>query len=158
LPTSHSLLPLHEAVVNAIQACDQQFGDDLTGARLQVRIFRSPQEAFDVGPIGGRTPPNAIVGFEITDNGLGFTTANMQSFETLDSDHKSDLGCRGVGRLLWLKAFDRVFVQSAYMGEDGSLHARKFRFSEAKEVDERLPRRLRARHDRDGMCARKVTT
>ena len=56
LPTSHSLLPLHEAVVNAIQACDQQFGDDLTGARLQVRIFRSPQEAFDVGPIGGRTP------------------------------------------------------------------------------------------------------
>jgi hypothetical protein len=29
----------------------------------------------------------------------------MLSFETLDSDHKARLGCRGVGRLLWLKAF-----------------------------------------------------
>jgi hypothetical protein len=37
----------------------------------------------------------------------------MPSFETFDSDLEIDLGCRGVGRLLWLKAFDKVSVRSA---------------------------------------------
>ena len=157
LPTSHSLLPLHETVVNAIQACYQQFGDDLTRARLQVLIIRSPQEACTWDRSAAARPLTQ------SSDSRSPTTAWDSPQPTcspsrLDSDHKSDLGCRGVGRLLWLKAFDRVFVQSAYMGEDGSLHARKFRFLEAKEVDERLPRRLLARHDRDGMCARKVTT
>ncbi|WP_163370861.1 hypothetical protein [Endozoicomonas acroporae] len=41
-----------------------------------------------------------------TNNGVGFNDANIASFETLDSDHKIDKGCRGIGRLLWLKAFD----------------------------------------------------
>jgi hypothetical protein len=66
-----------------------------------------------------------IVGF----TGVGFTPQNMSSFETLDSDFKADLGCRGVGRLLWLKAFDRVSVRSAYEDEAGDLRGREFRFS-----------------------------
>lgn len=41
-----------------------------------------------------------IIGFTAADDGVGFTAQNMSSFETLDSDFKSDLGCRGVGRLL----------------------------------------------------------
>jgi hypothetical protein len=40
-----------------------------------------------------------IVGFTIKEDGVGFTAQNMSSFETLDSGHKADLGCRGVGRL-----------------------------------------------------------
>ncbi len=38
----------------------------------------------------------------------------MESFETLDSDHKISKGCRGVGRLLWLKAFSRVEINSVF--------------------------------------------
>jgi hypothetical protein len=59
----------------------------------------------------------------------------MSSFETLDSDFKSDLGCRGVGRLLWLKAFDRVSVRSAYEDENGNLRGRQFKFSIEHEVE-----------------------
>jgi hypothetical protein len=59
----------------------------------------------------------------------------MISFETLDSDYKATMGCRGVGRLLWLKAFDKVSVRSAYRDKDGGLHARQFRFSVAREVE-----------------------
>ncbi|WP_240330510.1 hypothetical protein [Streptomyces sp. CB09001] len=103
LPKSHALLPLLEAVVNAIQAIDARFGDDMEPGRLSIRIRRSQQEALDFSHVGpGRAALKPIVGFSVEDNGVGFTPENMTSFETLDSDHKADMGCRGVGRLLWL--------------------------------------------------------
>jgi len=76
-----------------------------------------------------------IVGFTISDDGVGFTPLNMTSFETLDSGYKSELGCGGVGRLLWLKAFDKVSVRSAYLDEEGNLRRRQFRFSIEREVE-----------------------
>lgn len=76
-----------------------------------------------------------ITGFVVQDNGVGFTPENMSSFETLDTDYKASLGCRGVGRLLWLKAFDKVSVRSAYVADDGQLNTRQFKFSIAGEVE-----------------------
>src|SRR5699024_12694280 len=84
----------------------------------------------------GRRPLKAIPGVAIEGNRVGFTPENMDSFETLDSDYKADRGCRGVGRLLWLKAFDRVAVSSAYENSDGELCGRRFRFSEDREVEQ----------------------
>lgn len=136
LPRNHSLLPLLEAVVNGIQAIDARFGDDMEQGRLHLRILRERQSEFDLASAPGRAPLPAIVGFSIEDNGEGFTAANMTSFETLDSDHKADMGCRGVGRLLWLKAFDRVSVRSAYLDEAGELRGRQFRFSVQREVEQ----------------------
>ena len=137
LPKNHSLLPLLEAVVNGIQAIDARFDDDIQRGRLHVRILREPQTAFDFGSTSpGRAPLRAIVGFSIEDNGEGFTPSNMTSFETLDSDHKADKGCRGVGRLLWLKAFDKVTVSSAYQDEGGELCGRQFQFSVQREVEQ----------------------
>lgn len=137
LPKSHALLPLLEAVVNGIQAVDARFGDDVEQGRLIVRIQRSSQDELDLGPAGpGRAALKPIVGFSIEDNGVGFTPENMTSFETLDSDHKAAIGCRGVGRLLWLKAFDKVSIRSAYEDEAGDLHRRQFRFSVEREVEQ----------------------
>ncbi|MFD9701503.1 ATP-binding protein [Lentzea sp. NPDC059081] len=136
LPKSHSLLPLLEAVVNALQAIDVRFGDDVSQGRLRISIERSSQGELDFGSTGpGRVPLKPIVGFVIEDNGVGFTPGNMSSFETLDSDYKSLQGCRGIGRLLWLKAFDRVSVRSAYEDDSGSLRGRHFKFSVAREVE-----------------------
>ncbi|MEV4093661.1 ATP-binding protein [Streptosporangium saharense] len=136
LPKSHALLPLLEAVVNALQAIDARFGDDIEQGRLQVTIERSGQDELDFGPSGpGRMALRPIVGFSIEDNGVGFTPDNMRSFETLDSDYKSGIGCRGVGRLLWLKAFDKVSVRSGYKDDSGGLCVRKFRFSVDHEVE-----------------------
>ncbi|MFL6127116.1 ATP-binding protein [Actinophytocola sp.] len=123
-------------MVNGLQAIDARFGEDVGQGRLRVTIKRSGQDALDFGPTGpGRVPLRPIVGFVVEDNGVGFTPDNMSSFETLDSDYKAAMGCRGVGRLLWLKAFDRVSVRSAYKGADGKLHARQFRFSVDREVE-----------------------
>lgn len=140
LPKSHALLPLLEAVVNGIQAIDARFEGDCSRGRLDVKIVRSPQPGFDLEiPGPGRTPLEPIVGFVITDNGVGFTAENMKSFETLDSDYKSAAGCRGVGRLLWLKAFNKVSVRSTYIAKEGGLQGREFRFSVEHEVEHLAP-------------------
>lgn len=139
LPKSHALLPLLEAVVNGLQAIDAR-GDDVGPGRLQVTIKRSAQEALDFDSSGpGRAPLKPIVGFVVTDDGVGFTPENMSSFETLDTDFKANLGCRGVGRLLWLKAFDKVSVRSAYRADDGTLVPCHFKFSIAGEVEHADP-------------------
>jgi hypothetical protein len=51
----------------------------------------------------------------------------MESFCTLDSEYKANKGCKGVGRLLWLKVFERVHVESDFI-EDGVLCHRQFDF------------------------------
>ncbi len=136
LPKRHALLPLLEAIVNGIQAIDARPDGSRDPGRIDVRVHRDSQAEFDFGPAGpGRAPMKPIVGFTIADDGVGFTQQNMSSFETLDSDFKADLGCRGVGRLLWLKAFDRVSVRSAYQDEAGELRGRQFRFSVEQEVE-----------------------
>jgi hypothetical protein len=136
LPKSQSLLPLLEAVVNGLQAIDARFGADVGQGRLRVTIKRSGQDEFDFSSAGpSRLALRPIVGFVVEDNGVGFTPDNMSSFETLDSDYKAEMGCRGIGRLLWLKAFDRILVRSAYRNEDGDLRARQFRFSVDREVE-----------------------
>lgn len=136
LPKSHALLPVLEAVVNSIQAIDARTDVDATPGRITVRVHRDGQGEFDLGTAGpGRTPMKPIVGFTVEDNGVGFTPANMASFETLDTDFKADIGCRGVGRLLWLKAFDRVSVRSAYRDSEGELRGREFQFSIDREVE-----------------------
>ena len=143
LPRTHALLPLLEAVVNGIQAIDAIHGDDVSQGCLRVSINRSPQgelAIFDVEQ--GRSQSRPIVGFTIQDNGVGFTPDNMSSFETLDSNFKAGFGCRGVGRLLWLKAFEHVEVASAYR-DGGSIRGRRFKFSVSREVEqEEAPRNL----------------
>ena len=136
LPKSHALLPLHEAIVNGIQAIDARPDGIVGPGRIDVRVHRDPQAELDFGWAGpGRAPTKPIVGFTVTDDGVGFTARNVLSFETLDSDFKSDLGCRGVGRLLWLKAFDRVSVRSGYEDDQGESRERQFTFSVEREVE-----------------------
>jgi len=63
------------------------------------------------------------------DNGIGFNEANFNSFKTLDSDYKIEKGGRGIGRLLWLKAFDRVEVNSCFLNDNDEMEQRTFSFS-----------------------------
>ena len=140
LPKTHALLPLLEAVVNGIQAIDVLHSADIGQGSLRISINRSPQDELDFpGTAQKRSPLRPIIGFTIQDNGVGFTPDNMSSFETLDSDYKAGLGCRGVGRLLWLKAFERVEVTSAYCNDAGNLCGRKFAFSIMHEVQQETP-------------------
>lgn len=72
-----------------------------------------------------------VSGFTILDNGVGFDDVNMESFSTAYSEHKLDRGGKGLGRLLWLKAFDRVQIKSTYLDHaDQALVKRTIDFHE----------------------------
>lgn len=129
LPASNGILPLFEAVANSIHAIEDA-GLSSEEGRIRVQIFRDEQMtlAIDDRKRPGREPEGDIVAFEITDNGIGFTDENMRSFLTLDSEHKASRGGRGVGRLIWLKAFERATIESVYQSESGEMKRRRFTF------------------------------
>ncbi|HFQ4921242.1 TPA: ATP-binding protein [Vibrio vulnificus] len=128
LPKSHGLMPVFEAVVNSIHSIEEKGNSD--NGKVVLRINRATQESLDFD--AKSLPP--ILGFTITDNGCGFDETNFKSFETLDSDHKIDKGCRGVGRLMWLKVFDLVEVESHFIDVDSQLKKRVFRFNDKSGV------------------------
>ena len=136
LPKSHGVLPLFEAVVNSIHAIEEAGLSSLDG-KIIAEIIRLPQTQLqleDDKAKRGPVPTEDIVGFRITDNGVGFNDDNFVSFQTLDSEHKLDKGCRGVGRLLWLKAFERVNVESVYLDQTSKMRSRGFAFDSRQGV------------------------
>lgn len=48
----------------------------------------------------------------IEDNGVGFNEDNIKSFKNYRSQLKRDLGCKGIGRFLYLKIFEKVHIES----------------------------------------------
>lgn len=107
LSPSDRLVPLFEAIVNSIQATRK--GDK---AELTITAFRqTTQEVLNEDD----RKFQQIESFEIVDYGEGFNHDNYQSFKTAESTYKSSLGCKGVGRFTWLKAFETVEVESVYL-------------------------------------------
>lgn len=121
-------MPVFEAVVNSIHSIEET--NNITDGKVILRINRTTQGSLDLDA----KSQSPIIGFTIIDNGCGFDEANFKSFETLDSDHKIDKGCRGVGRLMWLKVFGLVEVESHFFDVDDKLKKRIFRFDDKSGV------------------------
>jgi uncharacterized protein YaaR (DUF327 family) len=122
LPVSHSLLPLFEAVVNSIHSIEE-LPQAMSMGKISVEIIRNevpPSMFVDENKRRGIESIPDIIGFKIRDNGIGFNEANFKSFKILDTDYKASKGCRGVGRLMWLKAFENVRIESTYQTQDSS--------------------------------------
>ena len=130
LPKSNALLPLFEAVVNSIHSIDERIEKqkdlDMSIAFIHIHFVRSSQTSFD-------KRKSELIGFKIEDNGIGFNEENFNSFKKLDSDYKISKGCRGIGRLLWLKEFQSIEINSIYK-EKNLLFLRSFRFNAEHEV------------------------
>lgn len=131
LPRTSGLLPLFEAVVNSIHAIEEA-GISPENGLVRIKITRAPVSASltleDDKKKRGPEPQGEILAFTVIDNGIGFDDANMIAFQTLDTDHKVNKGCRGIGRLLWLKAFEKVEVSSRFINSDKRLMRRSFAF------------------------------
>ena len=81
--------PLYEAIINSYQA-----------------NARNVQISFQIDK------DNKILGYTIQDDGEGFTNDNIKSFLTLWSDYKVTLGALGSGRIMCLKVFDNIIIDS----------------------------------------------
>ena len=143
LPLTSGLLPLFEAVINSIHAIeDIDASTDRGHIRIEIERDQTRELPFDGDKKRGPDTHPDILGFKIIDTGIGFTDDNMESFRTLDTDYKANRGCRGIGRLLWLKAFKHVAIVSVYSAPDGQLRQRSFLFDSqsgiSKEQDAKV--------------------
>jgi hypothetical protein len=46
----------------------------------------------------------------VTDDGDGFNTKNYNAFKEYKTKNKIRIGCKGVGRLTWLKLFNKAEI------------------------------------------------
>jgi hypothetical protein len=129
LPYYRALLPVFEALVNSFHAIEDANRKD--GA-IRVHVCRDAAQERQPLLIGDGLSSRRILGFTIEDNGIGFNKDNYESFETSDSDHKRNRGAKGVGRFMWLKAFDSVQVKSVFR-DNGHFQKRTFDFSLAAD-------------------------
>jgi hypothetical protein len=130
LPKWKPLLPLFEAIMNSFQA----IRDAKTKGNIVIDIERERSLLADDNP--------AVIGFRITDDGIGLTDENFDSFNTAFSPQKMRIGGKGLGRFTWLKAFDRAQIASVFKDDiSGQLLRRSFVFDENYDLDDRgLPK------------------
>lgn len=126
LPVSKCLFPLFEAVVNSIYAIDDRIvsEDSFNSTDGRIRITLNRSSTGDL--FGGKAEISSIT---IEDNGIGFDENNYESFCELDSMYRVNRGCKGIGRLLWLKCFTSVEIESFYWSHDGATKNRHFTFT-----------------------------
>lgn len=86
-----------EAIANSIQA---------KATKIDIKIYSS-----SLYEKTEKIPPY-IDRMEIIDNGEGFNEENLKSFKEYGSKHKISLGCKGVGRFVYLKLFKHIDVKS----------------------------------------------
>lgn len=120
LPASKPLLPLFEVIINAIQAIED--ANEKNG-RIEIDIVRSP-DLFDGA---ADRSLSEITCFVVKDNGIGFDAQNYEAFTTSDTTYKAKRGGKGIGRFVWLVAFQTVEVESVFHA-DGLTMRRSFAF------------------------------
>lgn len=115
------LMPLFELISNSIHSINERkkaelMGDDDNG-RIIVRLIRNGNpKTQETIRTNDDYPINSI---EVEDNGIGLNDVNYKSFIEADTDHKLDIGGKGLGRFVCLKAFKWLSVQSTYKSENG---------------------------------------
>jgi len=123
LAERNMLLPVFEAIVNSIHAIEDT---KVPNGEIEITIHRTPQSSLDFNE--DKKQNLEIIGFTISDNGIGFNDDNYKSFKREYSTHKADRGGLGVGRFMWLKAFTDVKVESLFF-EDKKPYSRSFFFN-----------------------------
>lgn len=106
-----SLMPLFEAVSNAMDAIEEKLGNP-AGGNIHIRLLA------DNDLVAQANDDTLVIdGFEITDDGAGFTDANIASFGEAYTLSKVKVGGKGVGRFTFLKVFSQCSVNSVFEKE-----------------------------------------
>lgn len=122
LSAPRGLIPLFEAISNSIDAIEERKLSPTDG-RIRIRLIERHDLATD-----GNDTTTLFDGFEIADNGVGFTQRNITSFGEAYTLSKVKLGGKGVGRFMYLKVFREVDVRSIFE-VGGTYSLRAFRFN-----------------------------
>lgn len=119
------ITPLVEAVCNSIDAIGAK-----ADGQIDILIKREePLPEIESKALGD------IIAIDVIDNGIGFTEANRESFDTYRSDMKISQGGKGFGRFMYLKYFNDVRIESTFIA-DGKLNYRNFTFGRRNNIIE----------------------
>lgn len=131
LPKWRCLLPLFEAVMNSIQAIQDADPKREHSIRIECEREQTLNLDDDLSP---------FIKFIVRDTGIGFDDDNFDSFNTAFSEHKLDRGGKGLGRIMWLVAFEKAEIDSIFRADD-SQHPwrRRFTFDTAYDPDNATP-------------------
>ncbi len=95
--------PLFEAIINSLDAQATKIDIDIK-TDTQRTLFDNVKRV-------------SIIGYSVTDNGVGFNKDNRESFSKYLSSYKQKIGCKGIGRFTWLKIFGNIDIVS-YTGTE----------------------------------------
>lgn len=125
LPKTKPLLPLFEVISNSIHAIDERLEKTTfkQPGKITIKVIRNGDESVLSNLPSIDNYP--IHSFEVTDNGIGLNNDNYSSFQEFDSEYKIEIGGKGIGRLVCLKAFQSINIESIYL-EDGIWKIRAF--------------------------------
>ena len=131
LPRTKPLLPLFEVLSNSIHAIQdkKEFYPKLEGQIIVDIIRNGDPETLKVLPDIDNYP---IHSFRIADNGVGFDADNIKAFSEFDTERKAKIGGKGIGRLVCLKAFEKLKVESIYT-DNNYFKLRRFEYKKTKE-------------------------
>jgi hypothetical protein len=116
LPRTKPLMPLFEVISNSIHSIEELIKAGLIkkeDGKIIVECIRNGAD--DTLKQLKEIDQYPIHTFIVTDNGIGLNKENMVSFIEADTDHKIEIGGKGVGRFVCLKAFGELNIQSEYM-------------------------------------------
>ena len=133
LPRTKPLLPLFELISNSIHSIEEAITKNVLKpgeGKIVIDCIRNGSQEtleklvdIDIYPIHS---------FIVTDNGIGLDEENLKAFIEADTDHKIDIGGKGVGRFVCLKAFKELNITSYYK-ENSETKTVKFDFKLTKE-------------------------
>ncbi len=117
---ANALLPLHEAISNALHAITDRFGDQALAdkGRIDIEILHGD---------GGDDDQPPVIGFVVSDNGIGLNAYKFKSFSTPFSQHKMTRGGKSVGRRGWLKVFEKIEVPFHGFRKEAQMNRDQFR-------------------------------
>lgn len=140
LGQNKALWPLFETVINSIQSLEDT---DTEQKQITIEALRNPNVQMRLNADGTKAEePSRFEQFIVTDNGNGFNEANFKSFQEAYSQLKVKKGCKGIGRFLWLKAFEKVVISSTYQ-ENGEWYLREFDFTLSGVSPDEAPKELK---------------
>jgi hypothetical protein len=125
-------MPLFEVISNSIHSIEEAIKSEQIkkgeGVIVVKCIRNGAEETLNQLPEIDNYP---IHSFEVTDNGIGLNEENMTSFFEADTDHKIEIGGKGVGRFVCLKAFRELNISSQFI-EEGKQKGLTFNFRATK--------------------------
>ena len=134
LPRNKPLMPLFEVLSNSIHSIEEAERNGVLAkgeGRIIIKCIRNgSEETLSSLPEIDKYPINS---FEVRDNGIGLNAKNLQSFVEADTDHKIEIGGKGVGRFVCLKAFTELNVTSQFFEAKNKLSGIAFQFRATKQ-------------------------